>query len=362
MNKLRKVLITLSLLSIFLIIISINNKDNIYIISNEELKEDINITNIPDEYNNYILDYDFNNVSFNATFNDLEYNTLSTYEEDNVKINFNFNLEELKYYLDITYIENNEIKTLNIVTDAIICDDGSIDAYVILDDNNSFYLSEFYNLNESGVAFKFLKRIKLIAKVYLIVTECAEQIKARSNYNYNKQLENEGNGVSLSTYVTNQKEKSFLNHNAGNYKFGFTTMGKVGCEVIAAYDLMISLNKSEYLSQTIYDFEKICIEFSFAFGYLGSNPCEIYRYFLKNNIDYDMFINYSNFKDKLNSLSNCKIIMSTWNNPITSGIHTFYIEKKNGMYYAYNYKSTDEIKESSNIDFYNYQFIVGYII
>lgn len=44
-------------------------------------------------------------------------------------------------------------------------------------------------------------------------------------------------------------------------------------------------------------------------------------------------------------------------------IHTYFIEKKNGMYYAYNFDSNrDESTQYSYIDSLNTGFIVGYVL
>lgn len=338
-----------------------NNKDN-------ESFLDIHLSEPKEEYTSFDIEFNENEIYLDACFkeeSEIKTLSLSNDIENEVIIELKFDMNKLIYfsYIKVIDINNEVIEEKNITTNAFINDWGFLDGFVVLSDDCSFYISDYYNINDViSTKFNWLRKVTLVARSYFYVTECAEQIKSKLNYSYNKKIEANNNGVKIGNYILNQKEKSKQDYKSGDYKFGFTTFSNVGCEVAAAYNLMITLDKKEYLSKTIYEFERYSIEFSFGFGKFGSNPLEIYRYLDFNDISYDKYINWNNFKNEINNKKNCRIIMSSWNNPITDGLHTFYIEKKDGTYYAYNYDTENSIKESDSINYFNYRFIVGYII
>ena len=193
----------------------------------------------------------------------------------------------------------------------------------------------------------------------------AEQVKAKLNYKYNKQLESSGRGVGKGYYIYDQTNVKTLNRKSGNYRFGFTTFKNVGCEVAAAYNTALSLNDSERLSQTIYYFEEWAIEFSIGWGHLGSNPLEIYRYLKRRGFSYKKYTNFSKLKDDVEKRNSCRIIMSRWNSKKTNGLHTFFVKKtgKNSLY-AYNWSyGSGSVKRASLNSFNDGSgFIVGYLI
>ena len=81
---------------------------------------------------------------------------------------------------------------------------------------------------------------------------------------------------------------------------------------------MISLGRSERLSQTIYCFEAWSIEFAGGWRKLGSNPIEISRYLDRKKVSYKKYTSFSASKKVAAKKNKCRIIMSTWNKPITS--------------------------------------------
>lgn len=206
--------------------------------------------------------------------------------------------------------------------------------------------------------------IAIVIVVYVIVAETAEQIRAKKNYEANK-----NRNFSSEEYITNQLDTS-----VANYDFGFTKFGEVGCEVVAVYNLMMSLGRPERLEDVIYDFERWAIEFSVGWGHLGSNPREIYRYLRKKNIEYRRYtkLQYEKFCSMSENEGDKKdFIFSRWNTPITEGLHTFYVEKRDGTFYSMNNYDSDFYKEHGDRDEYygsmsefseGLQFICGYII
>ncbi len=199
------------------------------------------------------------------------------------------------------------------------------------------------------------KVIAIVIVVYVIVAETAEQIRAKKNYEVNK-----NRSFPSGEYITDQWDDS-----VADYDFGFAKFKDVGCEVVAVYNLMISLGRPERLEDVIYDFERWAIEFSVGWGHLGSNPREIYRYLRKKNIEYRRYtkLQYEKFcfmSDRGGPEKD--FIFSRWNTPITDGLHTFYVEK-DGEYLAYN----NEVLRATEMDAYldgrsEAAFICGYII
>ena len=295
-------------------------------------------------------------------------------DNDNViRINCNFDLTSMKYTLDILIYDDNCLlmDSFSISTDAIINSNGMLDAHVIIDEDNSFYISDYYSINSLDNCFlatltTIIATLLPIGVAYVQVTESVEQKTADANLTYNRNLEKKNKGVGNGIYVTKQEQTSIDNRNAGNYRFGLTSFANVGCEVAAAYNLLIAVGKSERLSTTIYAFEKLAIEFSFALGNFGSNPLEIYRFLIIKGLKYDKYTNFDKFDQNLAFKRVGYSIMSRWNNPVSTGLHTFFVKKdRQDNYYAYNWEGTNSSAEKKDHlrDFNNGAgFIVGYII
>lgn len=317
-------------------------------------------------------------ISFNgvlkeneATYDFVDKVSNTDVDNDNIiEINCGFDFDSMKYNLDIS-IYNKKYLLLDVYsveTDAIINSNGRLDGYVILNEETSFYISDFSNYEALDNCFiTLITTLVALGVAYNKVTESAEQQVADYNYEYNRKLEANNNGVGSGIYVTDQSQTDYYNRNAGIYKFGFTTFAEVGCEVAAAYNLLIAIGKSERLSSTIYAFEKLAIEFSIAFGKLGSNPLEIYRFLKIKNIKYDKYTNFNKFEKKVVNQRVSYTIMSRWNSPKSTGLHTFFVKKdRSDNYHGYNWKydDTSYISNRNLTDFKNdgSGFIVGYVI
>lgn len=360
------------------------------------------------EYENYLADFDEKSVDYDeeyvSFYGKMKYDeqVLTLFdqialaedidtEQSNIIYDCSFDMETMQFTFRAALVdENNEIQEIEeMVTDAFVTEYGQLDAYIELD-GETYLLSDYVSTDViDKCLFGWLKAlivIVVVIVVYVVVAETAEQIKAKSNYSYNKDLEANGKGVAKGLYITNQNygtatiskyESEYYpsNYYPADYKFGFTTFGGVGCEVASVYNLLIELDKTEMLSETIYNFENWAIEYSIGWGYLGSSPKDIYRYLNKKYISYSKYTSYSKFKDALAKKDNCKVIMSSWNNGgmlksvfSGEGLHTYYFKKtaaNTKPFEAYNltysyesifYSSIDEIYAKGG------DFIVAYII
>ena len=353
-------------------------QNNQVLVRDIDLKNPNSINKINEDYISHSFSKSENVVSFNGTlsYSKTSYDLIDTISETNIQnkddiiINCAFDLNLMQFTLDIKICndQNRELENIQCVTDAFITENGGLDSYVELDEDISFYISDFYKANykDNCGVLGFLIGLAVIIIVYVAVAESAEQIKAKNNFDYNKQLEASGNGVNKGVYITNQNQTNYQGHNAGNYRFGFTTFGGVGCEVASCYNLMTAIGKCERLSDTIYSFEKLAIEYSIAWGNFGSSPNAIHRYLEKKNLNYYNQANFSKFESKINEQDKCHIIMSRWNKPFIDGLHTFYIEKtSSNSFNAYNWEyDRNTFKSSPSISSFNdgSGFIIGYVV
>ncbi len=282
-------------------------------------------------------------------------------------------------------ISNGE-QTENYTVPATIKTSGALNGTILEDDDGHIYRIGTYSddtalgdimeeaLSSAGLInspqkvgpqrsrlLSFLKIfIRVVVPVYAAVARTAEQIKAEKNYE-----KNQARDSGVIGYIEWQTDSS-----CANYDFGFAKFYNKGCEVAAVYNAMLAMGRGEPLSETIYKFEKWGIEFDCGWGFLGSNPREIYRYFKKEKIRYMRCFTESSFDSEVSYAPQAHLIMSNWNNPITTGLHTFYLHGswKNGIvlqggynnYRSYNAKVRTGTCPS---DFNGKQpFIVGYII
>ena len=291
------------------------------------------------------------------------------YDEEDLEVEYDceFDMDRLTFCFEAELVsEDGTVIDKEVInTDAIITQNGGLDACIVI--NGKEYMMSDYENYKSVDDCSILAVIKIVA-AYLAVAETAEQIKANSNFKYNKKLEKDGKGVKKGYLIYSQSNSTTKDRKAAKYRFGFTTFANVGCEVAAAYNIANQLGSTESLSQTIYYFEGYAIEFSIGWGHLGSNPLEIYRYLKKRGFKYSKYTNYISFKYAVDHKKSCKAIMSRWNAGY-KGLHTFYVKKEDyGKHYGYNwsygpYKTTrSEVKKSLNSFNNGAGFIVGYLV
>lgn len=238
------------------------------------------------------------------------------------------------------------------------------------------------------MAFGWLKALiaPVIIIIYVIVAETAEQIRAESNYEFNINLEtrilgslNYVQGVVPGNPVYDQDETGW-NIGCAYYRFGFVEnlvvvngeeedlpFSKVGCGVAAVYNLLLARGEYASLAEVIYNCEKWGIEFAFAWGSLGANACEIYRYLRNEGISYRKVSLWGNYLGLANNAPiGTHLIMTTWNEqPLINGAHTYYIHKTGATEYTeYNYDNDGIPDIEDSIADFNPRgsFMVGYLI
>ncbi len=223
-------------------------------------------------------------------------------------------------------------------------------------------------------------KIAALVSIYVIVAETAEQIQSEKNYVHNRALELCDDGVYYGHMIANQSERNRDGYNSGDYKLGFADFADVGCEVASVYNLLVKIDKFEYLSEVIYEFEKWMIEFSVGWGNLGCNPREIEDFLANKHISYETRkatgyglkhpdYDFACFKKMVNDYILYEhFIISFWNDPMTDGIHTYYFERlyeKDYDFKSYNrhyYLGIENITEADNLLEGDEKFIVGYLI
>lgn len=346
-----------------------------------------------DQYHEDDYEYDgfLDEVIIGATMKDSEENISfggqTSEEYGGFSFSLNFDMEDMSYEYDFSE------SGVNVISDEVYADEtGRLETEVLVENPDTgkdelYKVSEFRDLDklesflrdpeaygpseESEVSTcgfwkNLLKAIAAIVAIYVIVAETAEQIRARINYKFNKELEKSGNGVDKWNYITNQTEENEVGYRSGGYQFGFAYFRDVGCEVASVYNLMIDEGMAPNLSSVIYDFEKFAIEFAVGWGYLGSNPRDIYRYLVNRGIMYSKSDTYIFFKLKVLLSSNgTSFIMSSWNTGLFAGLHTYYFIKKNDHLVTYNFKPAGLPLEFEDLDDLYEEtgsFIVGYRI
>lgn len=303
----------------------------------------------------YTSDYSFSELLRGITHRDL----ISVFGFENIAPQLDpieLESDELGVSNDALCISNDELCVLN----------GDLGVL-----NQDYDKSNSTNSLMSGWGlFAFI--VAVVVVVYVIVCETAEQIQAEKNLVHNRELEEdlvETNDIPFETYITGQ-----TNSNVAEYKLGFANFDEVGCEVAAVYNLLISLDRAEMLSDVIYNFEKWSIEYAVGWGHLGSSPRQIYKYLKKRGIAYKKYVTLNSFRRAVASTDSDNYIYSAWNERLSAGLHTFYVNRIHSTvegvtstsYNAYNYHG-DDSEPLSTTNFADYHaeytlFIIGYII
>ena len=184
---------------------------------------------ISPEYENYLTD--FNEKTINYNDNHVTFYGIMNYNEEvltmfdqvaltenvnpeqyNISYDCSLDMDTLQFTFKAMLIDdNNESQVIEeIVTDAFVTENGQLDAYIELD-GETYLISDFVSPSAiDECLFGWLAAlvvavvVKVVVIVYVAVAETAEQIKAKSNYEHNKQLENAKNGVNYGNYITNQ--------------------------------------------------------------------------------------------------------------------------------------------------------------
>ena len=207
----------------------------------------------------------------------------------------------------------------------------------------------------SAVVFEMLTMTSGVGPISL-VSQIALTIRAISNYKSNSKKESKL--TYTDGYINSQSSLT-------GWSLGYEQLSKCGCEVISVYNALKACGKPYKLSELILYFE-VC-GYVMLYGYFGSNPTKLWKAFSSLNIKYYSSFTLSVIENKLKK-SKCGIV-SCWNNPIKTGLHTFMVkyDKSKKLFTSYNgydnknnppYRSDKSLK---NI-VYSSQFIIGYSI
>lgn len=320
--------------------------------------------------------YDYGSLFFKTTFlfGNLTFSTSYKYQGQ-------YYSETIDCYLTSTGALNAELNYFDASSD------DELKTYYIDDYKDPQKLENFALQIEEPDEGEEIETIGLISSLiigaivalvvtYVIVAEIAEQDQAEINYKENKDYDTDGTGVGFECMIYNQNETNYTNHSPANYKFGFATFNNVGCEIASAYNLNIKLGRPEYLSTTIYKFEKWGIEYSVGWGYLGSNPRKIDYYLFRETITYIKFDGglyglanngtaFDYYRETSQNHAEANLIISTWTDEMK--IHTYFVEKTTDSEYPYiTYNWDPAFHHPLSIDDLNKliksknQFIVGY--
>lgn len=277
-----------------------------------------------------------------------------------------FDMESLTYSHHVI-IKSSRGKTIfeyNKNTPANVMQNGFLDAKIDVGDGI------IKNLNTISFT-DLLKEKNSLAdyeKSYYILTNEATLLQSQTNYDYNKALEDAGNGVKKGNYVYDQTDTRTDGYKAGNYRFGFwaAKFKDVGCEIAACYNIAIALGKAEALSKTVQYAEKN-LKIDFMGGKWGCLPRELGEYFSHKGLRYiRVGDDFDEFEAEVLKREKCKIVFSRWNDG-RNGLHTFYINKLGSRNYrGYNHISGLNGPESKKEVLRAYKdgndFIVGFIV
>lgn len=142
--------------------------------------------------------------------------------------------------------------------------------------------------------------------------------------------------LSKSTPIIDSQDAKYIK----DMKYGYQRLEKCGCEIIATYNLLILTNKAQKLTSIINEFELNDMYYLSAYGYFGTDPDDIYKYFKAHNIKYSKTKKLKDLKSQLEKKKSGKFIVGFWNSKsISDGIHTVCVKKNSNSNYvtAYNF-------------------------
>jgi len=169
---------------------------------------------------------------------------------------------------------------------------------------------------------------KIIKSIGLNVYDTAHKAAAQQNYEYNK-------NVDLSSYkggyINDQN-----NGQVSNLKLGSRKMDYNGCEVIAAYNAMLTLGEKRDIRDIAYHFEN---DGQMLGGEFGTNPYAIKRYFTENGYKVKT-LEGEDITDKKIPRAD-SYVLSFWNDKdIKDSLHTVAMKKTKNGYELFNYGGT----------------------
>lgn len=135
------------------------------------------------------------------------------------------------------------------------------------------------------------------------------------------------------------------------------TVDRVGCALVAIYNVMKYLGREQSFEAVLRDAQKL--HMPWLFGAFGTKPWALKRYFKIKNVPFKQTNNCREWKS---SLPGCRAaIVCTWNSKRRHGIHYYSVINKDGKLYALNrYSDFPEPTPFSPDDTDNKRFITGF--
>ncbi len=169
---------------------------------------------------------------------------------------------------------------------------------------------------------------RLVKNIGVNLYDAAHNVIANKNYHYNK-------NVDLSSY-----KGGYINdQNYGavsKLKLGSRTMDYNGCEVIAAYNAMLTLGEKRDIRGIAYHFEN---DGQMLGGEFGTNPYAIKRFFVQNGYKVKT-LEGEDITDKKIPRAD-SYVLSFWNDKdIQDALHTVAMRKTKEGYELFNYGGT----------------------
>lgn len=120
-----------------------------------------------------------------------------------------------------------------------------------------------------------------------------------------------------------------------DYRFGLSTMDKVGCGIIAIYNALRLLGREEGFTELIREFETNSTE-TIPFGFFGINSFSMTKFFKARSISYTKL---HSINDIVRHTEEGGIYIFTFFNnrkKLTEGAHTVALQYSDGFYTVYN--------------------------
>ena len=215
----------------------------------------------------------------------------------------------------------------------------TLNHYRVLDDvtNGFFKIYDFLDENKSHIPTPF-RGFDIPPK-----TPHSLYDKVLKEWNYKKNQK-----VDLSRYAGDGfiNDQGSVNSKMAELRYGLRDMDETGCELIAVYNSLNSLNDRKNIFDISKEFEN---DGRVLYGIFGTSPYSLGDYFRKNGYDVQTYDEEEQIQ-KMNIPKADSYILSFWNNDnFTSAIHTVSISPQaDGSFKVYNSNGKD-VKTVSSI-------------
>ncbi len=135
------------------------------------------------------------------------------------------------------------------------------------------------------------------------------------------------------------------------------TVDRVGCGLVAIYNLMKRLGCPQELSAVIQEAQRL--HMPWLFGLFGTKPRSLGRYFRKMGVPFTRTDSCAAFREQLGGAA--AAIVCTWNDKRTDGIHFYTIFNENGRLTSLNLCCADAPLPFSASSLRGDRFITGYL-